>query len=398
VTITYDRSKRGRYQILGVAFLLVAALFVAVTVGVYRKAFTPVVTVTLQADRTGSQLFPGADVKVRGVRVGEVRRVAASASGATLTLALDPDDVALVPANVTARLLPKTLFGERYVDLRIPEAPAAPISGGAVITPDRSAATIEVEQVDEKLLPLLQAVRPDQVSVTLTALRQALDGRGVKLGQSLVGLDTYLKGINPSVPDLLRTLDELTPVADTYAAAAPDFFGGLADLTTATDTLADQREQLHRLLVGATDTAHDLSDYLDENADNLVKVADDARPTLELLARYSPEVPCFFRQLVEQIPPADISFGKGSTHPNVHQVRIGVAANRGKYLPGVDTPRYLDHRGPHCYSTSQPAPQYAPGGPLADGSRTAAPPREMPNPFDLSGWMGQTGHKQGGGR
>src|SRR5205085_5265151 len=126
----------------------------------------------------------------------------------------------------------------------------------------------------------------------------------------------------------------------------------------------------------------------------LVAVADEARPTLELLARYSPEVPCFFRQLVEQISAGDIAFGKGSAHPNVHQVRIGAAANRGKYVPGVDTPRYLDHRGPHCYGATPPAAQYVPGGPLADGSRKPAPPQETPNPFDLSGWLGQAGNQQ----
>lgn len=371
--IGYDRSQRARYQLLGLAFVLVAVLFVVLTVGVYRKAFTPYVSVSLQTDRTGSQLYRGADVKVRGVRVGEVREVTASASGATLALALDPDEVALVPADVTARLLPKTLFGERYVDLRIPPAgtdgTGAPIAPGAVIPRDRSAATIEVEQVSEKLLPLLRAVPPDQVSATLTALRQALDGRGEKLGRALVGLDTYLKGINPSVPDLLRTLDTLSPVADTYAATAPEFFGALADLTTTTGTIEERRDDLQRMLVGATDTADDLTDYLDKNADNLVAVAGSARPTLELLARYSPEVPCFFRRLVEQIPAADIAFGKGSAHPNIHKVRIAFTADRGKYLPGVDTPRYEDVRGPRCYPSTPPAAQYVPDGPLKDGSR-----------------------------
>ena len=41
--------------------------------------------------------------------------------------------VGLIPANVTARLLPKTLFGERFVDLVSPQAgdAATPIRDGA---------------------------------------------------------------------------------------------------------------------------------------------------------------------------------------------------------------------------------------------------------------------------
>ncbi|HEY1966383.1 MAG TPA: MCE family protein, partial [Pseudonocardia sp.] len=318
--------------------------------------------------------------------------------GATLTLALDPDTAGLVPADVTARLVPKTLFGERYVDLRIPSTspPAPAIAAGAVIPADRSAAAIELEQVSDRLLPVLTAVRPAQLSVALTELRTALDGRGVLLGDALVNLDGYLRGIQPAIPDLIDTLDQLTPVADGYARAAPDLFGGLARATVTTDTVAQRGDQLHALLHGARGAADGLAGFLDDNGDNLVTVLDQVRPTLGILARYAPEYPCLFHQLVTSIPSSDRVFGKGSAHPNVQRVFIGVAANRGKYLPGVDTPRFGDDRGPRCYDQKPPSPQYADGRPLRDGSRPPAPPLEFPNPLDLRGWLAAA--KQGGGR
>jgi virulence factor Mce-like protein len=371
--IGYTRSQRGRYQLLGVAFLVVAVLFVVVTVGIYRKAFTPAVLVTLRVDHTGTQLNNGADVKVRGVRVGSVRTVTADAEGASVTLALAPDDVALVPENVSARLLPKTLFGERYVDLRIPDAPAPPIAAGDLIPPDRTQAAIESDQVLDHLMPLLTAVQPAQLATTLSALDQALRGRGKQLGGTLVGLDSYLKQFNPSVPALLATLDDLTPVADTYAKAAPDLFGGLADLTTTSRTLVDRRDDLHRLFTGVTGASDDLTDFLDDNADNLVALGASARPALEVLARYSPEYPCLFGQLVESVPVSERVFGKGSTDPHQQRLFVTISADRGKYLPGVDTPRYEDNRGPRCYDQTPVASQYPPGGPLADGSRKPAP-------------------------
>lgn len=389
--IGYDSEQRGRYQLLGVAFLLVAAVFLVVTVGMYRKAFTPAVTVTVLAGETGSQLVPGADVKVRGVPVGTVKEISRDPGTARLTLALDPEHAELVPANVSARFVPKTLFGERYVDLRIPAQPGRPIAEGAVIPADRSAAAIELERVSDRLLPLLQAVRPDQVAVTLSAIRQGLSGRGEKLGTTLVGLDTYLKGFNPAVPDLIRTLDALGPVADTYAAAAPDFFGGLADLSTTTGTIADRSDDVRGLLAAVTGSSDNLGDYLRDNRDNLVKVLEQSRPTLDILERYAPEIPCIFHHAVYEIPASDIAFGKGTAHPNQHQVQIGVAANRGKYLPGLDDPKNSDDRGPRCYpltASTDPAPQYQPGGPLKDGSRHPAPPLDIPNPLDLTGLLG----------
>ncbi|WP_051341864.1 MCE family protein [Pseudonocardia spinosispora] len=385
--IGYSPEERRRYQVLGVIFLAVMVAFVAVTVGIYRKAFTPAVMVTLQAERIGTQLIAGADVKVRGVRVGEVRSVSTSASGASAQLALDPDSVQLVPANVTARLLPKTLFGERYVDLSIPARPAPPITAGAVIPPDRSSSAIEVAQVMDHLLPTLEAVRPAQLASTLGALSQALHGRGTTLGTTLVGLDTYLKGVNPAVPAVLASLSDLRPVTDTYSDAAPQLFGGLADLGTTSQTFLDMRDDLRRMLLGITDASGDLTDFLDENQENLVALSASARPTLEIFARYSPEFPCVFRQMVTGIPRAEAVFGKGSTHPEQGRYTIEVTASRGKYLPGVDTPINADDRGPRCYSQTPTAPQYAPGGPLKDGARKPPAASNQPDP-SLGGLLG----------
>ncbi|HEV7791948.1 MAG TPA: MCE family protein [Pseudonocardia sp.] len=383
--IWYTRAERPRYLLMGLLFLVLAVGFVALSVGIYRKVFTPVDLVTLRVERTGTQLNPGADVKVRGVRVGSVRSVAADADGASITLALDPDSVALVPANVSARVLPKTLFGERYVDLRLPRVPAAPIATGDVIPRDRSETAIEAQQVLDHLLPLLTAVHPAQLSTTLSALSQALHGRGTQLGTTLVGLDSYLKGFNPAVPDLIKVLDDLPPVADTYAKAAPDLFGGLADLTTTTRTFEDRRDQLRRVFLGVSSVSDDLHDYLDDNGDDLVDLSSAARPALQLLAHYAPELPCFFRQVVGGIPRAEATFGKGSAHPEQVKVQIEITANRGRYLPGVDTPRYQDNRGPRCYDQTPVFPQYAPGGPLRDGSRKPVAPSDRPDP--LSGLL-----------
>ncbi len=64
---------------LGLLFMVVVTALVALTVGLYQKAFTPVTMIGLDADRAGNQLTPGADVKVRGLLVGEVRSIRSTA-------------------------------------------------------------------------------------------------------------------------------------------------------------------------------------------------------------------------------------------------------------------------------------------------------------------------------
>src|SRR6476659_6316711 len=122
----------------GVTFILVVALLLGLSVASYQKRFTPVVMVDLLTDRIGSQLQTSSDVKIRGLVVGEVREISTTGRGARVRLALDP-------AHVGARLLPKTLFGERFVDLVPPAEPsAAPIAAGDTIGQDRTRVAIEL--------------------------------------------------------------------------------------------------------------------------------------------------------------------------------------------------------------------------------------------------------------
>ncbi|VVJ16826.1 MCE-family protein MceA [Amycolatopsis camponoti] len=373
-----ELGQRLRYQVLGLAFLLVAALFIAFTLAVYNKAFTPVTLVKLETDHVGSQLRTGGDVKVRGMLVGEVRSVLAKGDHAELELALDPDKTHVIPRNVSARLLPKTLFGERYVSLQLPGSSQGPIKAGDVIPQDRSSTAIELQKVLDDVMPLLQAVQPEKLSSTLTAVSTALEGRGKQLGQTLVQLSDYLGKLNPSLPDVKADITGLANVANTYDKAAPDLLQALSDLTTTSRTIVDQRAQLSDLYATVTAASVDLTSFLQVNKDNLIRLTTAVQPTLDVLAKYAPEYPCLLEQLAGEVGPAELAFGKGTAHPEVSRVTIEFAASRGKYLPGVDEPKYEDKRGPRCYpQVPKPGvwPQYPPDGAIKDGSSKPAPPK-----------------------
>ncbi|WP_020657827.1 MCE family protein [Amycolatopsis benzoatilytica] len=371
--------KRLQYQVLGLVFLLVAGLFFTFTIAAYRKAFTPVTMVKLETDHVGSQLRVGGDVKVRGMLVGEIRAVRSAGDHAELDLALQPDKTGVIPANVSARLLPKTLFGERYVALQLPAQPQAPIKAGDVIPQDRTSSAIELEQVLDHVMPLLQAVQPEKLASTLNAVSTALDGRGKKLGETLGQLSDYLGKLNPSLPDLKADITGLANVSGIYDQAAPDVLQALSDLTTATQTIVQKQQGLSDLYAAVTNASTDLTSFLDVNKDNLIRLTTAVQPTLDVLAKYAPEYPCLLKQLAGSVPTAELAFGKGTAHPEVSRVTIEFAASRGKYLPGVDEPKYTDKRGPRCYpQVPKPGhwPQYPPDGAVQDGASKPPPPHQ----------------------
>ncbi len=347
-----DKTRR---RLVGVVFLLVFALLVWLSVALYNKQFTPAATVTLYTDSVGNEMHPGADVKIRGVQVGEVRQISADGTGARLELAIQPDMVSQIPANVTAEMLPTTLFGERYVDLVMPATPTpARLTAGAVITQDHAADAVELEKVLNNLLPLLQASEPDKLSVTLTALAQGLRGHGRELGQTLVALNAYLAKYNQHLPALDNDIKQLATYARNLNQASPDLVQALTDFTVTSQTVAAERASISALYSTVTTAAGDLQAFLDANSSNIIQLNADSVGSLQILARYSPEFPCALRDLVNFEPAVDKLLGKGTNQPGLHVQAVVVPPlgphNIGHYVAGQDTPKFGDNLGPHCYS------------------------------------------------
>jgi phospholipid/cholesterol/gamma-HCH transport system substrate-binding protein len=357
-----------RRRLSGLVLLLVMALIVTGCLLNFNKVFKPVEMVTLQTDTVGNQLSKQGDVKVRGVIVGEIKSVDSDGSRATIQMAMDPDALTAIPSNVTAMLVPKTLFGERFVSLNIPPNPTPRrLQEGDVITQDRSQNATETEQVLNNLLPVLSAVQPQKLSDTLGAISEALSGRGQQLGGTLVQLNQLLEGTNPSLPDLVAVINRLSPTADIYNAATPDLIGALDNLVTTSQTLVQQRAAFEATFRTVTSAANVTTDFLVANRDNIINLAATSRPVLDLLARYSPEFPCLLSQLTNLTP----KINQVLSPTTGIKIAAEITIDRGKYLPS-DSPAYFDKRGPRCYIINGTAPQYPPGGPFADGS--AAPP------------------------
>jgi virulence factor Mce-like protein len=338
-------SKKIRLRIQGLAFLVVLALLLGLAVAAYQKAFTDVAKVTLETDTAGNQLQEASDVKVRGVIVGDVRKVKASADGAIIELALNPRYLDEIPADVTARLLPKTLFGERFVSLVPPAQPSKKrLAAGDVIGQDRSSNAIELQRVIDDMLPLLQAVEPQDLSYTLGAVADALRGRGKDLGENLAATGRYIGEINTVLPQLQKDISLLADFSDTYDAAADDLLGVLDNLAVTNTTIVDQQEQLRRTFTVGESAASTTAGFLETNERNLISLAATSRPVLGVFAKYSPSYPCMLEGLTRAAPLTTESFG-GDGDPALNLNIVVIFPPRNPYAPG-DQPQYLDRSGP----------------------------------------------------
>ncbi len=337
--------RRLQQQLAGLLFLAVIAGAVGMTVAVYQKAFTPVVNVVLETDRIGSQLSKGGDVKARGLVVGEIREVSSNGDRARVELALQPEAAEQLPKDVRAQMLPKTLFGEKFVSLVFDDASTAePLSDGDVIPQDRSETARETSEALDNLLPLLQTLKPQQVSVTLNALSTALRGRGDQLGENLELVDSYLEQLNPEVAALGEGFRGLADFTDNLEAARPDILALLDNLSAINRSLVDQEQELNTFLTSTSTFANEMGSFLEENDERLIRLAADSRPSLELYAKYAPQYPCLLKGLDEQLALGAETFG--GRVPWLH-ITLEFTEDQKGYQPG-DEPAYGEDAGPTC--------------------------------------------------
>lgn len=344
------RSRTAR-RIVGIAFLAVIALLISLSIAVYNQSFSNDTMVTLYTDSTGNEMNFHADVMVRGVVVGQVRSISANGDGAILTLAIDPNIASTLPANVTAEMLPTTLFGERYVDLVMPASPETEtLADTKTINQDHSVDAIELETVLNDLYPMLTAIQPQKLSVTLTAIASALQGRGTELGQTLDDINSYLKQFDTQLPALDTDIRELVGVTQTYSQASPGILQTLNDFANTGQVIVSEASNLDSLYSTVTGASQSLTTFLDQNQQNIINLSTDSQGTLQTLARYSSEFPCVLSQLTTFAANMNKVLGAGTSRPGI-AVTVNEVPARNPYIDKTNTPKYGDDLGPHCYST-----------------------------------------------
>jgi phospholipid/cholesterol/gamma-HCH transport system substrate-binding protein len=338
----------------GVLFLMVVAFLIWLSAAFYNKTFITITPVTLKTSHIGTQLALGADVKLRGIIVGDVRKVSTTGDGAVIKLALQPAKAKLIPQDVVARILPKTLFGQKFVDLVIPtpttgEQPS--LHSGSVINEDHSRNAIEVEQVLSNILPVIDAVSPQQLNVTLTNLANALEGRGDELGQNLVNLDDYLRRFNAHLPSFTTDISELASVADSYTKAAPDLLHFLENSAFTSQTVTAKQNTLLQFLRDTTSFSDTATSVLTDNETHLIQLGQVSAPILSELASRGGDIAQTIDGLAEIAPKLETVFGTGSNKNWLHISLIPVSP-KGAYVAPNDCPKYVNKEGsqfgPNC--------------------------------------------------
>jgi ABC-type transporter Mla subunit MlaD len=106
------------------------AVLAAIAAGIYFSvrwaygSYGDYYYVTVDLERTGQQLLPESDVRVKGVEVGKVAGIDLVDRHARLTLQIESNY--RIPKDAVARVELKTPLGAKYVDLEFPAGDEGP--------------------------------------------------------------------------------------------------------------------------------------------------------------------------------------------------------------------------------------------------------------------------------
>jgi phospholipid/cholesterol/gamma-HCH transport system substrate-binding protein len=258
----------------------VAVLTLALMLTFVRHSDEPGMVLSAEFDRAGLNVRVDDEVRIRGVPVGHIAEIEVTEDrGATYHLELEPD--AAVAADSGARIVPKTLFGDKFVELDPASADTPSLQSGDVIPRERTRPVSELEEVLDRLGGILTELDVVAIASTVDVYAEAL-GDGEDLARAMRGVGSMAELASTERDAFRGLLASAPPVTETFTHRAGELESITHDLSQVAGTLADERETFATTLRSNADLFERASRLVAD--DRLAELTDDGLTVLDIVA------------------------------------------------------------------------------------------------------------------
>src|SRR5262249_18422014 len=154
-----------------------------------------------------------------------------------------------------------TLFGEKFIDLLLPDQMASSdLKDGDAIPESRTQGPIEVESILEKAVPIFGAVDPEKFGSALHALAQGFAGNVPHLRSAIEHSATLLTNTERTLPNFQRNLVHLKYFANALDQTDTDLIKALDGLSAVGDTINAHPDEFRTVIDQLDGVAGDLGD------------------------------------------------------------------------------------------------------------------------------------------
>ncbi len=193
-------------------------------------------------------LYPGSDVRILGVKVGEVTSV--RPAGDRVVVDMTYDDEFSVPEDAKAVVVAPSVVSDRYVQLTPVYDGGPRLADDARIPLRRTAVPVELDRIFSSLDDLNVALGPEgansdgALSRLLAVGADNLDGQGEDINQTLTDFSQAISTLSSERGNLFGTLRNLQVFTTALAGSDSQVRAFNDDLASVADQLAGERDEL----------------------------------------------------------------------------------------------------------------------------------------------------------
>jgi len=203
-------------------------------------------------NRAGLNIREGDEVRLRGYPVGRIESIETDRRDFTARYVLAIDPAVKVAADSGARVVPKTLFGDKYVELDPAEPGGATLGDGDVITMERTAQVSELEGLIDQLTVAFEAANPAALGASLSAFASGL-GDGGDLRRLSEGFRAGGEEVAARREEIHRLLRAMPGLATSFREGTDDFVSAATDLGAVMELLGESDGELRQMLAENAD-------------------------------------------------------------------------------------------------------------------------------------------------
>lgn len=264
--------------------VIVVAGVLLVASGAGSLSRDPRITATLPAE--AGIIHGSAGVQYQGVHVGSLVGLDAGITSSRLTMQIDAGQIDEIPASVSVRVVPRTLFGDVFLELVPPEDPerGPRLAGGAEVPVDTSAESVQLANLYYRAADLMAQLRPEQLSTALDAMSQALQGRGAGLGETIDRMAALTQDLGPLLDAGIAAAPQLATVTESMSAATDDVVTIMQNASELSRIVLDREDGIRRLLSGGASLGQEGAALFAANTDNIIAVVRNGAPVVGAFA------------------------------------------------------------------------------------------------------------------
>lgn len=209
-------------------------------------------------------LRPGGEVRIAGMKVGKVTRVALD--GARVRVDFRVKDVWIGDASTVAIAI-KTVLGDKY--LAVDPLGTAAQKPESRIPSSRTTSPYDVVTAFQDLSGTIDQIDTGRLAQSLDTLADAFSGTAPGVRRALSGLSALSRTVASRDDELAELFQGAKKVTGRLADRTSDFEALLRDGDLLLGELARRRQAVHSLLVGTTALSQQLSGLVEDNQEQL---------------------------------------------------------------------------------------------------------------------------------